>query len=230
MGSGYHLLKTQTKEKPMAFPGSPNTTKGALIGLDIANPIASVIVFQYNPLKMTRTLDAQTAGGGGSIYETQRLKGAPVETIQLEIELDAVDKLEEGDDTASSLGIYPQLSALEMLVYPKSALVIANTVLLGLGTIEVVPPIGPLTLFIWGPQRVLPVQITNFTINEEAFDVNLNPIQAKVDLSLRVLSYNDLSLTHPGYYIFLTHQVVKEVFATIGSIGDISNLGDTIPF
>jgi len=212
------------------FPGSPRTTKGALIGLDAANPVASVVVFQYNPLKMTRTLQAQTSGSEGSIFETQRLKGPPIETIKLEIELDAADKLEQGDGIASSLGIYPQLSALEMLVYPKSLLVITNTILLALGTIEVIPPMGPMTLFIWGPQRVLPVRLTEFVINEEAFDAKLNPIQAKINLSLRVLTYNDLSLTHPGYYLFLTHQIVKEVFATIGSIGDISNLGDTVPF
>jgi hypothetical protein len=212
------------------FPGSPKTQKGALIGLDAANPVASIVVFQFNPLKMTRTLAPQVSGSEGSIFETQRLKGAPLETIKLEIELDAADKLAQGDDIASSIGIYPQLSALEMLVYPKSALVITNTVLLALGTIEVIPPMGPLILFIWGPQRILPVKITEFTINEENYDVNLNPIQAKIGLSLRVLSYNDLSLTHPGYYIFLTHQVVKEVFATIGSISDISNLGDTVPF
>jgi len=212
------------------FPGSPKTLKGALIGLDAANPVASIIVFQYNPLKMTRTLVAQTSGSEGSIFETQRLKGAPQETIKIEIELDAADKLEKGDNIATDLGIYPQLSALEMLVYPKSALVITNSILLGLGTIEVIPPMGPLTLFIWGPQRILPVRLTEFTINEEAYDTKLNPIQAKVNLGLRVLSYNDLSLTHPGYYLFLTHQVVKEVFATIGSIGDISSLGDTVPF
>ena len=113
-----------------------------------------------------------------------------------------------------------------MLVYPKSALVITNTVLLATGTIEVVPPTGPLTLFIWGPQRILPVQIKEFTIEEQKFDSNLNPIEAKATLSLRVLSYNDLSLTHPGYWIFLTHQIAKEVFATIGSIGNVDNLDE----
>ena len=39
-----------------------------------------------------------------------------------------------------AMGIYPQLSALEMLIYPKSALVIANMVLLATGTIEIIPP------------------------------------------------------------------------------------------
>jgi len=211
------------------FPGSPKTLKGAIVGMDVANPVASVIAFQYNPETMTRTLAAQTAGSGGSIFETQRLKGAPEETIKLDVEIDATDKLEEGDGIATTLGIYPQLSALEMLIYPKSSLVIANTVLLGLGVIEVVPPMGPFTLFIWGPQRVLPVRLTDFSITEEAYDVNLNPIRAKVSLGLRVLSYNDLSISHPGYHLFLSHQVVKETFAAIGSTGDVSRLGNTIP-
>ena len=52
--------------------------------------------------------------------------------------------------------------------------------------------------------------------------MNLNPIRAKVSLGLRVLSYNDLSLTNPGYYMFLAHQVVKESMATVGSVNDLS--------
>ncbi len=200
--------------------------KGAIIGLDAANPVASVVVFQFNPEKLTRTLKPQTSGSEGSIFETQRLKGAPEETIKMELAFDAADALAEGDGITETLGLYPQLSALEMLVYPKSALVITNTVLLATGTIEVIPPAGPLTLFVWGPQRIVPVQIKEFSIEEQNYDSNLNPITAKATLSLRVLSYNDLSLAHPGYWIFLTHQIAKEVFATMGSIGNISNLDD----
>lgn len=201
------------------FPGSPRLMKGALVGLDIFNPLASLIVFQYNPETMTRRLQAQTLGGGeGDKSEALRLKGAPVETISLDVEIDATDQLEKGDGVAASLGIYPQLSALEMLMYPKSALVIANTVLLATGTIEVIPPVAPLTLFVWGPKRVLPVRVGDFSIVEEAYDVNLNPIRAKVSLGLRVLTYNDLSITHPGYYVFLAHQVVKEAMAVVGSL------------
>jgi hypothetical protein len=111
-----------------------------------------------------------------------------------------------------------------MLIYPKSLLVIANTVLLALGTIEVIPPTGPLVLFIWGRKRILPVRLTEFTINEESFDVNLNPIYANVSLGLRVLTYNDVPLKHPAYSMFLTHQVVKEVMATIGSINNLGNV------
>jgi hypothetical protein len=200
--------------------------KGALIGIDPANPIASVVVFQFNPEKLTRTLKPQTSGSEGSIFETQRLKGAPQETIKMDLVLDAADKLADGDGITETLGLYPQLSALEMLVYPKSALVITNTVLLATGVIEVIPPTGPLTLFVWGPQRILPVQITEFSIEEQTYDSNLNPIKTKVTLSLKVLSYNDLELTHPGYWIFLLHQIAKEVFATIGSISNLGSLDD----
>lgn len=198
------------------FPGSPRLMKGALIGLDMFNPLASVTIFQYNPDTMTRRLEAQTMGGEeGDRTEALRLKGAPVENISLEVEIDAADQLEKGDGLAGKLGIYPQLSALEMLIYPKSSLVITNTVLALAGTTEIVPPVAPLTLFVWGRQRVLPVRISELSITEEAYDPKLNPIRAKVSLGLRVLSYNDLSVVHPGYYVFLTHQVVKETMATI---------------
>ena len=202
-----------------SFPGSPRLMKGALVGIDIFNPLASVIVFQYNPETLTRRLQAQTLGGTeGDKTEALRLKGAPIENISLTIEIDATDQLERGDSVSGSMGIYPQLSSLEMLIYPKSAVVIANTVLLALGTIEVVPPVAPFTLFVWGPKRVVPVRISDFSITEEAYDPNLNPIRAKVALGLRVLTYSDLSIVNPGYHIFLAHQVVKETMAVIGSL------------
>jgi hypothetical protein len=205
-----------------SFPGSPRLMKGALVGIDVFNPLASVIVFQYNPETMTRRLQAQTTGGsGGDKTEALRLKGAPIENITIDVEIDATDQLEKADPIATTLGIYPQLSALEMLIYPKSSVVIANTALLALGTIEVVPPVAPFTLFVWGPKRVLPVRVDSFSIAEEAYDVNLNPIRAKVSLGLQVLSYNDLSVLHPGYHIFLAHQVVKEAMAVIGSLNGL---------
>ncbi|MCK8500948.1 hypothetical protein [Myxococcus fulvus] len=206
-----------------SFPRTPRTQRGAIVGLDPFNPVASLVVFQYNPDTMTRTLTPQMSGEGGDRTEALRLKGAPVENIRVEVEIDATDQLAQGDALAGSVGIYPQLSSLEMLVYPKSAQVILNAVLMQVGTLEVVPATAPLTLFVWGPKRVLPVKLTEFTITEEAFDPNLNPIRAKVALGLRVLSYNDLPLTHPGYALFLTHQVVKEALAVVGSVSGVAN-------
>jgi hypothetical protein len=205
----------------------PRMVRGAIVGLDPFNPLASVIVFQYNPDTLRRSLKANSGADPareGARDEALRLKGAPQETISLDVEIDATDQLAKGDAITERLGIYPQLSALEMLVYPKSALVIANTVLLALGTIEVIPPSAPLTIFVWGPKRALPVKLDEFTINEEAYDASLNPIRAKVSLSLRVLTYSDLPLSNPGYALFLAHQVAKEVMATIGSAGNLADV------
>lgn len=204
------------------FPRSPRVQKGALIGLDPANPLASVIIFQYNPETLSRTLTAQTSGGEADTNEALRLKGPPKEQITLDVEIDATDQLETGDLLAGTLGIHPALASLEMLLYPKSAVVIANEVLKAAGVIEVIPPKAPLTLFVWGIKRVLPVRLTRFTITEEAFDPNLNPIQAKVSLTLDVLNYYDLGLLSPGGALFMGHQIIKEVMATLGGVANIA--------
>lgn len=206
------------------FPNSPRLQKGALIGLDPFNPLASIVIFQYNPEKVTRRLAAQTAGTGGAggggpgaPGEAFRLAGPPEETIILEVEIDATDQLETASPMATQLGLYPQLAALELLLYPKSALVIANEILLQAGIIEVIPPESPLTILIWGIKRVVPVRLTEFSITEEMFDPNLNPIHAKVSLGLRVLNYRDLGLLSPGGALFMAHQLIKEGMATLNS-------------
>jgi hypothetical protein len=204
------------------FPGSPRVLKGALVSVDPLLPIPNVIIFQYNPDTLTRTLKPRTAGAGAARAEAQLLTGPPEETIKVDVEIDAADQLEQNDGIASALGIYPQISALEMLSYPKSALAITNTALLATGIIEIAPPTAPLTLFIWGPQRILPVLVTDCAITEEAHDTTLNPIRAKVGLGLRVLSYNDLSITNPAYYIFLAHQIVKETMSVVNLANDLT--------
>jgi hypothetical protein len=201
-----------------SFPGSPRLLKGAIVGIDQFDPLSSIVVFQYNPESLTRTVQAQTMGNEeGARTEVLRLTGAPIETIKLDAELDAADQLETADPIATTLGIYPQLSALEMLIYPKSAKVIIDTALWLTGTLEIIPPAAPFTVLIWGVKRVVPVRLNDISITEEAYDCNLNPIRAKVSLGFRVLSYNDFSVTHPGYYLFLAHQVVKETMALINT-------------
>ena len=206
----------------MSTPNSPKLLKGAIVGVDILKPAPAVIPFQYNPHTLTRSIKPRGMSEEGATSEAQRLTGAPEETIQVEIEIDATDRLETGDGTTLDLGIYPQLAALETLVYPFSGAVIANAVLAAAGVIEVVPHEGPFTLFIWGPKRIVPVRIAEMTVTEEAFDQTLAPLRARVSLGLRVLSYHDLPLTHPGYHVFMAHQIVKEVFAEIGKVNDLS--------
>jgi hypothetical protein len=207
------------------FPGSPRLLKGALIGVDPLNPLGSVVVFQYNPDTMTRKIDPRAVSTEGDRGEAFRLTGAPKETISLGIEIDATDQLEQANPLAIAAGISPTLSALEVMLYPKSAVVIANTVLSVIGTVEVIPAESPMTLFVWGPQRVLPVRLTSLNIVEEAHDQLLNPIRAKVDLSLTVLSYNDLPLLSAGRMLFLAHHIAKEVTATTNLFSNIQNAG-----
>ncbi len=201
---------------------SPQMLRGALVSVDTFSRAPNALLFQYNPDTLTRTLQTQGGGDHGARSEALRLGGAPIENIKLDIEFDATEPLEAGDSRATSMGVHPQLAALEMLVYPRSALVIANTVLMAAGTLEVIPPTAPFTLFIWGARRVLPVRIADFSITEEAYDNNLNPLRARVSLSLRVLSYSDLPLTDPGYSLFMAHQVVKEALATVAGAGNLT--------
>ena len=208
-----------------SFPGSPRLLKGALIGVDALNPLTSMVVFQYNPDTMSRRLEARSVTQEGDRGEAMRLTGAPKETITLSIEIDVTDQLEQGNPPATTLGLNPTLAALELMLYPKSDSVIANDVLSAIGTIEVFPINGPMILFVWGRTRVLPVRLTSFSITEEAFDPLLNPIRAKVELSLSVLSYHDLSLLSQGRSLFLAHHIAKEVMATKNVFNNVSNTG-----
>jgi hypothetical protein len=201
-----------------------------LIGVDLFNPLASVVVFQYNPDTMTRRMEPRTAGSDGEQGEAYRLAGPPKETITLSIEIDATDQLEQANPLAVASGISPTLSALEMMLYPKSALVIANQILTAIGTIEVLPATGPMILFVWGPTRVLPVRLTGLTVTEEAYDTLLNPMRAKAEVSLSVLSYNDLKITTPGNALFLVHQITKEVMATTNLFNSVQNVGVALKF
>ena len=210
-----------------SFPGSPRLIKGAIVALDPLSPLPSVIVFQYNPETITRRLEARSSGGGDNSDRSEafRLTGPPKETITLSgIEIDATDQLEQGNPVALVSGIYSTLAALEMLLYPQSAKVLTNFALAQAGSIEIIPPEAPLTLFVWGLARVLPVRLTGLSITEEAFDSLLNPIRAKVDLTLQVLSYVDLKLGTPGHTLFLAHQIAKEVLATANGVSSALNL------
>jgi hypothetical protein len=156
-----------------------------------------------------------------------RLKGPPVETIKLDAEIDAVDQLEFPDQNpaVAELGIYPQLAALETLVYPTSSQLKENHRLAQAGTLEIAPMETPLTLFVWSKKRILPVRLTEFSITEEAFDPDLNPLRAKVSLGMRVLNVNDLGFEHKGGNLFMIHHQQLEELAGRSQGSSLSALG-----
>ena len=77
----------------------------------------------------------------------------------------------------------------------------------------------------WSKQRIVPVRLTELSITEEAFDVALNPIQAKVSLSLRVLSVDDLGFDHTGGGLFIKYLQQKEALAGEAASGVLSTFG-----
>jgi hypothetical protein len=207
------------------YSQGPRLLKGAIVAIDPAGGGRSTIVFQYNPETLKRSLEPQLAGGeSGQRSQSVRYTGAPVETIDLEVSIDAVDQLEEGQGAALQQGIHPQLAALETLLYPHSDQVEQNGRLLDQGSIEIPPYVAPLTLFVWGGNRVLPVSLTRYSISEEMFDTRLNPIRATVTLGLRALTYSDVDKSHPAYHLFLAYQQTKETMARRGVTGSPNEL------
>ncbi len=200
-----------------ASPRSPRLLKGGIVLLDPeSGAVVRNIALQYNPDTLTRSFQAKTVGAdGGDRSEAFRIKGPPVETIKVEVEIDATDQLEFPDQNpdAATLGIHPQLAALETILYPSTSHLQSNNSLAQSGTLEIAPMQSSLMLFVWSRSRVVPVRLTELSITEEAFDPALNPIRAKVSLGMRVLSVDDLGFNEKGGSLYLSYQQQKEQLA-----------------
>jgi hypothetical protein len=221
---------------PSDFPGSPRLLKGALVvfASQKPGPPPGVIAFQYNPEQLSRSLADRAAppdpaNVGGAREDTLRVLGPPVETITLSIVLDAADALEQPEQNVDVAlhGLHPALAALELLLYPPNAQVLRNRTLAKAGSAQVCPADLPLTLLVWGKSRVVPVRLTSFSVAEEAFDPKLNPIRAKIDLGMRVLTYMELKENTVGFGAYIAYQTQKEVLARLvkpGAAGAIRGL------
>jgi hypothetical protein len=211
-------------------PLSPRLIKGGIVTMDPdTSVVLSVIALQYNPDSLSRSLQIQATQGGndGVRVDALRLRGPAIETIKVEAEMDATDQLEFPNQypLAGKYGLHPQLAQLEMLVNPTVEALLADDVMASAGTLEIIPLEQPLTLFVWSSSRVIPVRLTEFSITEEAFDPNLNPIRAKVSLGMRVLSVDDLGFNHPGGRMFLTYLTNKETLASRATSAALTTLG-----
>jgi len=140
-------------------------------------------------------------------------------------------RIVEADDAQTNqAGLHPQLAALETIVYPQSAHLFANNAEASAGSLEIAPQLAPLPLFVFGPKRIVPVRITELSIAEEAFDAALNPLRAKLGLTLRVLTVDDLGFDAKGGNLFMTYLQAKEGLARQAAGGSFAALGiDGIP-
>jgi len=189
-----------------AYSRTPSVSKGAIVQFPPGLvPIPNIIPFQYNPAKVRRSLDPniemgiskKAAEDGASQYSIAACDLVaplsqpcdPIETISMEIELDASDDLEEENPIAQEFGVAPRIAALEKLVFASEDLLSALLSLassLGVGA-----PINnnvPVALLVWGIGRIVPIRVTSFSIEETMFMPNLRPLQATVSLTMQVLS------------------------------------------
>lgn len=119
------------------------------------------------------------------------------ESISFDIRLDATDDMNDGNVIASTFGILPQLSTLEMMTLPKSESLIANLLSGFEGgfnfTNKDKPPV---VLFIWGYTRILPVNLNRISIRETEFNTILNPTRATVGVDLTVIEGNNYNIPY----------------------------------
>jgi hypothetical protein len=201
------------------------TLKGAFInlGAGLLGALPNIITFQFNPETISRTpsipLPLSPSDGSGRVDGTQQ-PDDPGETMSFSLRLDATDQLVlEDNPVAATRGIYPTLSALELLMVPKSSLSIDLFKLSGGPAPSQLPPNKLSTiLFIWGSFRILPVIITSLSINETEFDTLLNPVRAEITVSLQVLTLSQITSSPFASGAYRYTQGVKEVMAALNLV------------
>jgi hypothetical protein len=205
---------------------APKLVKAGIVVADRVNgAVLRVIPMQYNPIRISRSFTMKDLGEAADRSEVLRLTGPPAETISMEATLDATDALERGDKLAAETGIATHLAALELLTSPESAQLVAADNRAKDGVLEIIPMQQPLTLLVWGKNRIVPVRITSLSVSEDAFDPALNPILATVSLTFRVLTVDDFGFDAKGGHIFLNHLVLKEQLAQKLPTAGLNTLG-----
>lgn len=198
-----------------SFPNAPLVTQGSIWQIDLKSGLPiDKIYFQYNPESLTRAFSLPGAEGNTS-PQNKRLPRPASESITLEAELDAIDYLEKPElhQGVVEYGIQPQLAALQALINPSWEELNTTNLLAAAGSLQIIAPEQPLSLFVWGKQQIVPIKITTLGIEEQAFDQQLNPIRAKVNLTMKVLDVTDVGFTHRAGSLFMSYLKQREKIA-----------------
>jgi hypothetical protein len=203
--------------------------RGGMVRLEpTTRAVLDVVVFQYNPDTLTRTIQPRAIGGEpGDRLEVLRLTGPPHETLKFDAELDATDQLDDPDHNqpVASQGLLPALATLERLVTPPAADLLAIDALFDQGMLEVAPVQAPLCVLVWGVKRVVPVIVSSLTITEEAYDPSLQPIRVKASFECKVLTSSDLPLDHIGGSLYIAYRQGVEQLARMVTSANLQPLG-----
>lgn len=218
--------------------------RGALVeyGTDLIGPIPNIVIFQFNPESLNRSLQIPARPTGPNTRETTQAGEPTLESIGLTAHFSAADLLDDGKALARAFGIGPQLAALKKMVIPggKIAGLVGAAIdavgdALGMGGGD--PPTQPIprekyprTLFIWGLTRVLPVTISAMRINEVEYDFLLNPVRAEVTLQLTVNAVDDCSDDWLAKGALEYSNIAKEAQAIANLANTAEQIVELIPF
>lgn len=219
--------------------------RGGLIeyGSDFLGPLPNVVIFQFNPETLTRVLQIPPRPGGPAARETTQAGEPPIERLTVRAEFDAADLKNDKNSLALTLGVGPQIAALEQMVRPSNAIggaigaaldAIGGALGLGGGASAPEQPVPrekfPRILFIWGLTRVLPVIIESMTITELQYDALLNPTHAEVSIGLAVVPVDRCSSDVIGKGAAEFTKVATEAKAMLNLANTVSLAVDMIPF
>lgn len=210
-------------------------------------PVPKVIVFQYNPETMTHSWTPATANPGtpGHPGNPLAVTGQPQETFSFTLAMDSNDDIADGNPASAGIakatGVYARLAALEMLLFPvapsSGGLVGAVTATLGFiggrspqPKQQVPSALLPMVLFVFGPNRIVPVRVTALSITEKLYDATLlNPTHVEAQTTLRVLTQDELKfLTGPlGTLAYIAYSY-SQALRGAEAIANQENAGSSI--
>lgn len=218
--------------------------RGALIeyGSDFMGPIPNVVLFQFNPETLTRTVQVPARPASATARETTQAGEPSIEKITLKASFSAADEFGENKALARLFGVGTRLAALEKMVYPSNDLLAAIGAALG-GVAGVLGGGGgsaprqpiprekyPRILFIWGVYRVLPVIIESMSITEQQYDFLLNPVQADVSITLAVNANDLCSDDEVAKGAMLYTNMAKDAQAMANLANTAEQIVELIPF
>jgi hypothetical protein len=220
--------------------------RGALIEYsgEFLGPIPNVVIFQFNPETLSRTIQIPPRPVSGASRETSQAGEPSIEKITLKASFSAIDELGENKALARVFGIGTRLAALEKMVHPMGKLggligAAIDAVGGAIGGADKNKPCQPVPretypriLFIWGA-RILPVVIESMSITEQEFDFLLNPIRAEVSITMAVNAIDKCSSDRIGRGALEISKIAQDAQALANlanTAQQIGEIGETISF
>jgi hypothetical protein len=216
--------------------------RGALVeyGSGLAHYIPNVVMFQFNPESITRTIEIPPRPSGASLREVDQAGEVPVERISLTAHFSAQEDATRENPLTAYLGIGPQLAALDKLVRPAGPLsgLITQAVdkigsLLsskssGDPTQQVPRSAYPRTLFVWGATRILPVTIDALSIVEKQYDALLNPTLAEVSIGMTAVMPDPCSDDRIAKGAWTAMQYARDALALTNQVNTAFEVRDLV--